>query len=110
MIMRIGKRGKALVAALCVLAVGAAVAADDSPSDMHHAPPSKQDREQMAKLHEHMAACLRSDKTMRDCHEAVRKECQDTMGDKCEMMMHPMMEHHMNKQRENGGTEPHEHQ
>jgi hypothetical protein len=83
MIMRIGKRGKALVAALCVLAVGAAVAADDSPSDMHHAPPSKQDREQMAKLHEHMAACLRSDKTMRDCHEAVRKECQDTMGDKC---------------------------
>jgi hypothetical protein len=106
--MRTIKCGKAFVAVVCVFVGGLALAAEDAPSDVHRAPPSKQDREQMAKLHEHLAACLRSDKTMRECHEAARKECEDTMGDKCQMM-HPM-EHHMNKQRESGGTEPREHQ
>jgi hypothetical protein len=108
--MRINKRCRVLAAAFCVFAVGSAVAADDAPSDMHHAPPSKQDREQMAKLHEQMAACLRSDKTMKECHEAARKACEESMGDHCQMMMHPMMEHRMNMQRENGGAEPHPHQ
>jgi hypothetical protein len=93
---------KFAIALLCVSALGTANAADEMSSDAHASPPTKEQREQMAKLHEHMAACLRSDKSMRECHEAARKECQDTMGDGCRMMMKSMMEHRMNKQRENG--------
>lgn len=78
--------------------------------DANRPAPTKEQREQMAKLHEHMAACLRSDKSMRECHEAARKECQDTMGDRCGMMMNSMMEHRMNNQRENEGVESHPHQ
>jgi len=92
---------------LCVSAIGAANAAEDMSSSAHASPPTKEQREQMATLHEHMAACLRSEKSMSECHEAARKECRDTMGDRCGMMMKSMMEHRMNKQRENGTSPQH---
>lgn len=50
---------------------------------------SREDREKMAKAHESMAACLRSDKTLDACHEEMRKSCDDSG---C-----PMMGHHMGK-------------
>ena len=54
--------------------------------------PPKEVREKMATLHEQMAACLRSDKPLADCHSEMMKSCQDTMGKKdCPMMGHGMM-------------------
>ena len=61
------------------------------------AEPSKERREQMAVLHEKMAACLRSDKDLAACREEMRNNCRDMMGDQgCPMMdgMHEgMMQH-----------------
>jgi hypothetical protein len=49
-------------------------------------------REKMASLHEQLAACLRSDKPISDCHSQMMKSCQETMGDQgCRMMGHGMM-------------------
>jgi hypothetical protein len=46
-------------------------------------------RENMAKSHEQMAACLRSDKTVPECHEEMMNACEKTMGKECKkMMMH----------------------
>ena len=49
---------------------------------------SKEMRERMATLHEHMAACLRSDKSLSECHSEMRKHCEDVMGTQgCTRMM-----------------------
>jgi hypothetical protein len=41
----------------------------------------------MAALHEQMAACLRSDKSIADCRDEMRKNCQTTVGSQgCPMM------------------------
>jgi hypothetical protein len=45
--------------------------------------PNKADREKMAKAHEQMATCLRSDQEFKVCHEALRTECKDMMGGSC---------------------------
>lgn len=102
----------AATAISCVFFSLAVHAGNDPSSDASAAQPTKQEREKMAKLHENMAACLRSDKTLRECHEAARKECQDELGDRCRDMMRAMMgmEHRMNKHRENGGDDSHPHQ
>ena len=45
-------------------------------------------RIKMATIHENMATCLRSDKTLDVCHEEKKKACMDTMGkDGCYHMM-----------------------
>ena len=74
-------------AALALLCAGSAWAADPAPtaasktpSSAQKAPPSKEARAQMAALHEQMAACLRSDKSIADCRTEVMKSCRDTMG------------------------------
>lgn len=42
----------------------------------------------MAAMHEKMAACLRSDKTMAECRTEMIKNCRDTLGpDECPMGM-----------------------
>ena len=79
-----------LLYALSAIGVGAALAADPpspaSPSAQQSAP-SKATREQMAKLHEQMAACLRSDKTFSECRQEMMKSCQATIGSSgCPMM------------------------
>ncbi len=57
--------------------------------------PSKEVRAKMANLHEEMAACLRSEKSLSDCHSEMRKGCQQLMGDSgCPMMG---MHHHRMK-------------
>jgi hypothetical protein len=42
---------------------------------------TKETREKMATVHEQMAACLRSDKSMSDCHTEMKKSCQEVFGD-----------------------------
>lgn len=82
---------RTLVASLLV--AGSAIAADQ-PSGTPPAP-SKAQREQMALLHEKMAACLRSDKDLAACHDEMRGNCRTMMGEQgCPMMgggMHEQM-------------------
>ncbi len=47
---------------------------------------SKENREKMAAIHEQMAACLRSDKAIADCHSEMRKSCKDLGPEACPMM------------------------
>lgn len=44
---------------------------------------TKEQREAMAKNHESMAACLRSDKAIADCHDEMLKSCKES--DVCPM-------------------------
>ena len=71
-----------------------AAAASQDMSKMPMSPPSKEAREKMAAAHTEMAACLRSDKDMKQCHDALHKECQSTMGESCAGMG---MQHGMRK-------------
>ena len=41
---------------------------------------SKEQREKLATLHEQMAACLRSDKSLGDCRTQMWQGCRDAMG------------------------------
>ncbi len=75
-----------IAAGLALLLVAGAAFAG-SASDAGQSEPSKEMRAKMATLHEQMAACLRSDKTMTECRSEMRKHCQETMGkDHCSMM------------------------
>jgi hypothetical protein len=70
---------------LAILSASATLAAN--PPATAQSPPSKETREKMATLHEQMAACLRSDKPVTECHTEIMKNCQDVMGeDGCPMM------------------------
>lgn len=49
--------------------------------------PSKAVREKMATMHEQMAACLRSDKSIAECRSDMMKSCSETVGSQgCSMM------------------------
>jgi hypothetical protein len=73
---------------LIVSGTGAALAAE--PPSGVPAAPSKEQREKMAAMHEQVAACLRSDKPIADCHKEAMKHHQQMMGmmgkDGCPMM------------------------
>ncbi|MHB1845171.1 MAG: hypothetical protein ACYCWW_10095 [Deltaproteobacteria bacterium] len=44
-------------------------------------------RSKMADAHEKMAACLRSTRPVKECHQEMKKSCQEVMGkDNCPMM------------------------
>ncbi len=79
--------GQGVIAAI-LLSVAAVWAADPAPSSSTpQAPPSKETREKMAALHEQMAACLRSDKSINDCRTEMMKSCRETLGPQgCPMM------------------------
>lgn len=55
--------------------------------------PSKEMRAKMASAHEQMATCLRSEKSMAQCHKEIMKSHHELMGEHgCPMMemgMHP---------------------
>lgn len=70
-----------------LITLSSAVFAADAPTAASSAP-TKQMRDQMASLHEQMAACLRSDTSISDCRTQMQKHCQDMMGKQgCTMMM-----------------------
>lgn len=50
-------------------------------------------RTKMADLHEKMAACLRSDRPLAECHEQMMNGCREAMGSDTCPMMGPMKQH-----------------
>lgn len=53
--------------------------------------PTKEQRMKMAEAHIKMAECLKSDKTMKDCHMEMMASCKEANGGKCPMMGGPGM-------------------
>jgi len=89
--MRTRSTFRQAVAVLIVSTVATAALAANPPATTSTGP-SKETREKMAVLHEQMAACLRSDKSISDCRDEMRKNCQTTVGAQgCPMMG---MDHH----------------
>jgi hypothetical protein len=80
--------------ATLALIFNASGAFSGEPASQSHPTMSKEQREKMATIHEQMAACLRSDKPLADCHKEAMKSCQDAMGkDWCSMMHEHMHDH-----------------
>jgi Mg2+ and Co2+ transporter CorA len=85
--------------ATIALIFGASAAFPAEPPSQSHPTMSKEQREKMATIHEQMAACLRSDKPLADCHKEAMKSCQDAMGKDWCSMMHEHMHDHMMEQK-----------
>jgi hypothetical protein len=82
--MRIATRGTTAIA-LALLAMPTAWSADPAPAaSASQAAPSKEVREKMAALHEQMATCLRSDKSVAECRTELMKGCRESQT--CPMM------------------------
>jgi hypothetical protein len=90
---RARKRARVLIVAMTIALAGSAFAAEQAPTK--GAEPSKQAREQMAKMHEEMAACLRSAKSFADCQTQMHQRCMTAMGEKGCPMMGAGMQHRM---------------
>ena len=74
-----------LIASMMIAGATAVFAADEPPAPP--SAPSKETREQMAAVHEEMAACLRSDKAFAACRDEMQKSCREMMGEQaCPMM------------------------
>lgn len=68
-----------------LLAVASMTLAAEPPADQ--TAPSREMRDQMAAVHQRMAACLRSDKPIAECREEMRQNCAKFMGKQgCPMM------------------------
>lgn len=66
-------RATTVVCGIALLSVaGVSLAAE--PEHMDRPPPSKEMRAKMASAHEQLAACLRSDRPMAECHEEMMKQ------------------------------------
>jgi Tfp pilus assembly protein PilV len=52
-----------------------------------------EDRIKMAEAHEKMAACLRSDRPIDECHEELSESCTHMKGEKCPMKHHGKKHH-----------------
>lgn len=81
-----GRRVATPIAGALLIALSSAAFAAEPPA----APsaPTKEMRERMAALHEQMAACLRSDKSVSECRTEMQKHCQAMMGNQgCTRMM-----------------------
>jgi hypothetical protein len=83
----------AIVVATLFAVDGSALAAQQSTAAAPE--PSKESREQMARLHEQMATCLRSDQAFAECRTQMQTACHSAMGAQCPMMMGPGMQKHM---------------
>ncbi len=68
----------AMIVTAMLLSSSAALAADPPPGSS--SAPSKETREKMALVHEQMAACLRSDRSLTDCRNEMMQHCQGSMG------------------------------
>src|SRR5689334_21364211 len=68
-----------VLAAFGNLAIGAETASKPSGTK---GPPqlTTEQRQKMADLHDKMAACLRSDRPLSECHQEMMKGCKDVMG------------------------------
>jgi len=87
--MRTGTLGRAAVGIAVALLSASAWSADPPPpaASPSEAVPSKEVREKMATLHEQMAACLRSDKSIDECRAEMRRSCAQMVGaESCPLM------------------------
>jgi len=57
--------------AVLLCSAGSALATEPPPDT--RPPPTKEMREKMAEAHEKMAACLRSDRPIDECHDEMKK-------------------------------------
>jgi hypothetical protein len=87
------------LALTATLALGASAAFPAEPTSQTHPTMTKEQREKMATIHEQMAACLRSDKAIDECHKEAMKSCQDAMGKDACSTMHEHMHDHMTPQK-----------
>ena len=97
--VRVSRVQAVSLTATLALILSASVAVSAEPASQGHPPTSKEQREKMATIHEQMAACLRSDKSVADCHKEAMKSCQDAMGKDWCSMMHEHMHDHMMEQK-----------
>lgn len=68
---------------------------------------SKEDRAKMAEMHTKMADCLKSDKSMSECHREMKDHCKDMGGDQCYMMMgKDKMKYNKGKNKGTSGNDP----
>ena len=75
---------KNLMLALCMVG-GLATAAMAADKTEPKAPAmTTEQRQKMADAHEKMAACLRSERPLADCHDEMMKSCKESGG--CPMM------------------------
>jgi hypothetical protein len=72
-------RGAVIACGVALLCAAGSVLADEQDQTTRPAP-TKEQREKMAVEHDQIAACLRSDRAIEECHK--------------EMMQHHMMHHH----------------
>lgn len=80
------RRAAAAITGALMMALTSAAFAANPPTTP--STPTKEMRERMATLHEQMAACLRSDKSISDCRAEMRQHCQAMMGSQgCTRMM-----------------------
>jgi len=78
---------KSLLASLVLVLGSASVALAAEPPSTAATGPSKEMREKMAAFHEQLAACLRSDKPIAECHKEAMQHHKDMMGKEgCTMM------------------------
>jgi hypothetical protein len=70
-----------LLAGIVAMISGFALAQDKATTPTK-APPqlTAEQRAKMADAHEKMAACLRSNRPLGECHDEMMKSCQETMG------------------------------
>ena len=94
---------RSLMVSIVLSGVTAAMA-EDKPQPPATAEPSKEAREKMAVMHEKMAACLRSDKSIADCRNEMRAYCQQMGPGGCPMG--PGMGMHGPMNRPEGTTPP----
>jgi hypothetical protein len=84
-VIRSGNHTRAALFTGIALLCTAGLALADDPSSSSHPPPTKEMREKMAKAHEEMATCLRSDRAIEECHSEMMKNH--------DMMMHGHAKH-----------------
>ena len=71
---------KSLLVLLLLATNSLHAASKDSTQKMMPMEMTAEQRVNMATAHENMAACLRSDKSPKDCHAEMRLNCKNTMG------------------------------
>jgi hypothetical protein len=78
---------KSIAATLAVIFGSMTIAFAAEPPSAAPTGPSKEMREKMAAFHEQLAACLRSDKPIAECHKEAMKHHEEMMGKECCPMM-----------------------
>lgn len=74
-----------------LLATNSLYAATKQSNKMMPMEMTPEQRVNMATVHENMAACLKSDKSLEACHSEMRESCKTMMGSEGCMMKHDKM-------------------